>query len=128
MQQRILVVDDSETVLAVARNALETAGFQVVTALDATDADQYLFGRDRPDLIVLDIMLPGIEGHTKARMLKANEQTRDIPILLLSSKPEEHIRRMVKESGADGYFRKPFTDGEVVTKVTEKLQAKKDLG
>jgi two-component system, OmpR family, alkaline phosphatase synthesis response regulator PhoP len=124
MGKRILVVDDSETVLAVARDILERAGFEIVTALDAHDADQYIFCQDKPDLIVLDIMLPGLEGHTKAKALKANELTRNIPVLLLSSKPEDHVRRLVYESGADGYVRKPFTDEEIVTKIKEKLQEK----
>jgi DNA-binding response OmpR family regulator len=117
MQKKILVVDDSETVLAFARNALETAGFKVVTALDAHDADQFIFCENKPDLVVFDIMLPGVEGHTKTKMLKANALTRNLKILLLSSKPEEHVRRLVSESGADGYIRKPFTDQDIVTKV-----------
>ena len=124
MRKRILVVDDSETVLAVARDVLERAGFDVVTALDAHEADQYIFCQDKPDLIVLDIMLPGLEGHTKAKALKANELTRNIPILLLSSKPEDHLRRLVNESGADGYLRKPFTDEDMVTKIKENLLEK----
>jgi len=121
MQKRILVVDDSETVLAMACDALKRGGFEVVTALDAHEADQYIFCQDKPDLIVLDIMLPGLEGHAKAKALKANELARNIPILLLSSKPEDHVRRLVMESGADGYLRKPFTDQEIVTKIKEKL-------
>ena len=103
MRKRILVVDDSETVLAVARDVLERAGFDVVSALDAHEADQYIFCQDKPDLIVLDIMLPGLEGHTKAKAL------------------EDHVRRLVYESGADGYLRKPFTDEEIVAKIKEKL-------
>ena len=121
MRKRILVVDDSETVLAVARDALERAEFDVVTALDAHEADQYIFGEVKPDLIVLDIMLPGLEGHAKAKALKAHERARNIPILLLSSKPEDHVRRLVMESGADGYLRKPFTQQEIITKIQEKL-------
>jgi len=121
MGKRILVVDDSETVLAVARDVLERAGFDVVSALDAHEADQYIFCQDKPDLIVMDIMLPGLEGHTKAKALKANEHARNIPILLLSSKPEDHLRRLVHESGADGYLRKPFTDEDIVAKIKEKL-------
>lgn len=120
-RRRVLVVDDSETVLAVAREALEEGGFEVVAALDAHEADQYIFCQDKPDLIVMDIMLPGLEGDKKAKNLKANELTRNIPILLLSSKPEEHVRRLVKESGADGYIRKPFSDRDLVVKIKETL-------
>jgi CheY-like chemotaxis protein len=123
-KKRILVVDDSETVLAVTRDALENAGFSAVGALDADDADKYIFSQDRPDLIVMDVMLPVLDGDKKARMLKENELTRDIPILLLSSKPENELRQMVRETGTDGFIRKPFTEQEMVRKIEEMLREK----
>lgn len=121
MKKRVLVVDDSETVLAVTHEALENAGFEAFGALDAADADKYIFGALRPDLVVMDVMLPGLDGDKKARMLKESELTRDIPILLLSSKPEEEMRRLTQESGAEGYVHKPFTDTELVAKIKETL-------
>jgi DNA-binding response OmpR family regulator len=124
-RKRILVVDDSETVLAVTRDALENAGFSAVGALDADEADRYIFSQDRPDLIVMDVMLPVLNGDKKARMLKENELTRDIPILLLSSQPENELRNMVRESGTDGFIRKPFTDREMVSKIEETLREKR---
>jgi len=129
MKKRILVVDDTEIVLAVTGEALEKAGFEPFGALDADDADQYIFSDRRPDLIVMDVMLPVLDGDKKARMLKENDLTRDIPILLLSSKPEEEMRRLVKESGSQGYIHKPFTDRELVEKIVEVLyeSAKKKI-
>jgi two-component system, OmpR family, alkaline phosphatase synthesis response regulator PhoP len=122
-RQKILVVDDSEIVLTMAREALEGAGFQVLSAASTSEADPLISGETRPDLIILDVMLPTLDGDKKAKMLKAAERTRDIPILLISSKPEDELRRRVKESGADGYIRKPFTVQGIVDRVREAIAA-----
>lgn len=128
MGKRILVVDDSEIVLAMARDALEEGGFEVVTVPSAKEADKYIFGRDKPDLVILDVMLPMLDGDKKAKMLKENEIARNIPILLLSSKPEDELQRLVNESGADGFIRKPFTSRQLVTKVQETMREKPVAG
>ena len=67
MKKRILVVDDTEIVLAVTREALEKAGFEAFGAVDTGDADQYIFSDRRPDLIVMDVMLPGLDGDKKSQ-------------------------------------------------------------
>lgn len=82
------------------------------------------YGRNRPDLILLDVMLPVIDGAKKARMLKEKELTRGIPILLISSKPEDELRRLVTESGADGYIRKPFSERQVLERVNGMIRRK----
>ncbi len=123
-KRRILVVDDSEIVLEMAREALEEGGFAVCTALDDSAADLYIFGNERPDLIILDVMLQGLDGDKKARMLKENKDTRDIPVLLLSSKSEDNLRYLVKQSKADGYIRKPFGHRQLVDIVNGYLQSK----
>lgn len=123
VQKRVLVVDDSEIVLDMARQALEEGGFEVVTATSAMEANEYIFCENRPALIILDVMLPMLDGDKKAKMLKENELTRDIPILLLSSKPENELRWLVQESGAEGFLRKPFTKRLMVAKVEETIRA-----
>ncbi len=123
-KQTVLVVDDSEIVLAMAREALEAGGFDVVTSLNAKGADNYIFSQDKPDLIILDVMLPILEGDKKAKMLKENELSKGIPILLLSSKPEDEMRRLVKESGADGFIRKPFARAQMVETVEKTIREK----
>lgn len=128
MKKRILVVDDSEIVLDMARDALEEGGFEVVTAVNAKEADKYIFCPDKPDLIILDVMLPILDGDKKAKQLKENEVTRGIPILLLSSKQEDELRWRVQESGADGFIRKPFGHRQLVAKVEETLRAKPAAG
>jgi DNA-binding response OmpR family regulator len=121
MKKRILVVDDSPIALAMAREALEEGGFEVVTALDTKEADTCIYSKNRPDLVILDVMLPMLDGDKKAKMLKGNELTKDIPILLLSSKPEEELGLLVNESGADGFIRKPFGHRQMVAKVEDTL-------
>ena len=122
MKKRILVVDDSEIVLEMARDALEEGGFEVVTALNAREADKHIFCSDKPDVIILDVMLPVLDGDKKAKQLKDNELTRGIPVLLLSSKPEDELSRLVQESGADGFIRKPFAHGQLVEKIEKTLR------
>jgi DNA-binding response OmpR family regulator len=124
MKKRILVVDDSEVVRAMAINALERGGFDVITASNGIEANRYLFRKDRPDVIVLDVMIPLLHGDKIAKVIKENKHTRDIPILLLSSKPADELRRMVIDSGADGFIQKPFTSKIIVEKVCETMRLK----
>lgn len=115
--KRVLVVDDSEVVLAMARSALEKKGFNVVTACNGMDANRHLFGHDQPDIIVLDVMIPLLKGDKVAKLIKENKHIKNLPILLISSKPEDELRRMAAESGADGFLQKPFSDQALVDKV-----------
>jgi DNA-binding response OmpR family regulator len=124
MKKRVLVVDDSPIALAMAREALEEGGFEVITALDAKEADTCIYGNNRPDLVILDVMLPMLDGDKKAKLLKGNELTSDIPILLMSSKPEEELCLLVHESGADGFIRKPFGHQQIVARVEDTLREK----
>jgi DNA-binding response OmpR family regulator len=116
-KQRILIVDDSELVLTMARDALEEAGFEVFTATNGIEANSYIFSPNKPDLIILDVMLPMLDGNKKAKLLREKDFSRDIPIVLLSSKSEEELQRLVSEAGVDGYIRKPFTSAAIVASV-----------
>jgi two-component system, OmpR family, alkaline phosphatase synthesis response regulator PhoP len=120
-QKRILIVDDSELVLIMARDALEAAGYEVFTAGSGIEANSYIFSPRKPDLIILDVMLPMLDGNKKAKLLREKEFSREIPILLLSSKSEEELRHMVAESEANGFIRKPFTSEGIVARVKEAL-------
>jgi len=120
-KQRILIVDDSELVLVMARDALEEAGYEVFTATNGIEANSYIFSVKKPDLIILDVMLPMLDGNKKAKLLREKEYSRAIPILLLSSKSEDELRHLTAESGADGFIRKPFTSSGIVESVREYL-------
>lgn len=121
-KQKILVVDDSELVLAMARDALEEAGFEVFTAANGIEANSVIFSRNKPDLIILDVMLPMLDGNKKAKLLKEKDFSKEIPIVLLSSKSEEELRRLVEDAGGEGYIRKPFTPWQIVTTVRKVLE------
>ena len=121
-KQRILIVDDSELVLVMARDALEEAGYEVFTATNGIEANSYIFSVNKPDLIILDVMLPMLDGNKKAKLLREKEYSREIPILLLSSKSEDELRRLTADAGADGFIRKPFTSDGLVERVREYLE------
>ena len=122
MKKKILVVDDSEVVRSMARDALEQKGYDVITASNGIEANRYLFRQDKPDVIVLDVMIPMLNGDKIAKLIRDNKHTMNIPILLLSSKPEEELQRLVIESGADGFIQKPFSSQTMVGKVNETIR------
>jgi len=117
LKEKILIIDDSELVLAMAKDALDQAGYQVVTATNGIEANRFIFSKDKPDLIIMDIMMPMLDGNKKAKLLKENEVSRDIPILLLSSKSEAEMRELAVEAGANGYILKPFTPAQITETV-----------
>ena len=124
-RKKIVIIDDSELVLAMVRDVLEEAGFEVVTATNGIEANRQIFNEKKPDLIILDVMMPLLEGGKKAKLLKGTEYTNTIPILYLSSKPKEELARLVEETGAEGYVCKPFTDPGLLAAV-EKALARAD--
>lgn len=119
MSKRVLVVDDSEIVLEKAGEALVAKGYEVFTASSAQDADRFIYSDCRPDVIIMDVMMPLLDGDRKTRMLKDDDSTSNIPVLLLSSKSEEELSQLVSESGADGFIRKPFTFREMTERIQE---------
>ncbi|MEV4509569.1 response regulator transcription factor [Dactylosporangium sp. NPDC049525] len=119
MGQRVLVVDDDPTVSDVVRRYLEREGFTVELAGDGQQAlDAY--GADRPDLVVLDLMLPGIDGLEVCRRLR--EQDRALPVIMLTALGEESDRVLGLEIGADDYITKPFSPRELVLRVQSVLR------
>jgi len=111
--QRILVVDDEESILKVVDYALTEEGFEVHTAADAATAEA-MFDKVSPALVILDVMLPGKSGIDIARDLRAHS---DVPIIMLSARAEEVDRIIGLEMGADDYVTKPFSPRELVSRV-----------
>jgi len=116
MPQTVLVVDDERDIVELVRYNLAQAGFRVVSASDGRQALD-VARRERPDLIVLDLMLPLLPGAEVARLLKQDEATRDTPILMLTARGEEVDRIVGFELGADDYVVKPFSPRELVLRV-----------
>lgn len=116
MSQTVLVVDDERDIVELLRYNLTQAGYRVVSAADGRQALD-LARSARPDLIVLDLMLPGVPGTEVARILKQDEKTRPIPIIMLTARGEEVDRVVGFELGADDYVVKPFSPRELVLRV-----------
>jgi two-component system, cell cycle response regulator DivK len=117
----ILIVDDNPTNLKLVRVVLEEAGFQVRGAIDANDALGVL--RDfRPRLILMDIQLPGMDGLTLTRLLKANPALHDILIVGLTAFAMKGDEERIREAGCDGYLAKPVNTRELPGVVTAFLQ------
>lgn len=123
MAYKILIIDDSELVLAMASDALQAAGYEVFTATNGIEANSYIFSTtNRPDLILLDIMMPLLDGNKKAKILKQQDHSHDIPIMFISSKGEDELTQLVAEAGADGFICKPFTPQSIVSGVKKILK------
>ena len=120
-KKKILIVDDSDLVLEMARDALEEAGYTVFTACDGVEANDYIFSRNKLDLIIFDIMLPFLDGDKKAKLLREKDAGKQIPILFMSSKSEEELSRLTAEAGVNGFIQKPFTSAGIVAIVRDFL-------
>ena len=114
----VLVVDDERRIAQIARDYLEHAGFTVVVAADGAKALDLARSR-RPDLIVLDLALPVIDGLDVARVLRRES---DVPIIMLTARVEESDRIAGLEIGADDYITKPFSPRELVARVKAVLR------
>lgn len=118
MAQTILVVDDEARIVKLVRDYLERAGFDVIAAPDG-EAALRLARRQQPDLIVLDLMLPGVDGLDVCRRLRREG---GVPIIMLTARVEEADRIVGLELGADDYVTKPFSPGELVARVRATLR------
>ncbi|MBA3872187.1 MAG: response regulator transcription factor [Anaerolineae bacterium] len=115
MAHRILVVDDDQQIVRLVRSYLEQAGMTVLMAYDGESA-MHTIKKERPDLIILDVMLPGHNGFSITRWLRADSHLSDIPILMLTAKVEDTDKISGLELGADDYLTKPFNPLEVVAR------------
>ena len=119
--QRILVVEDEPDIVALVAYHLAKAGYRVSTAGTGTDA-LAMARAERPSLIVLDLMLPGLSGFDVLEQLRSEEATRDIAVLMLTARREEPDRIRGLSLGADDYLTKPFSPQELVLRVTAILR------
>ena len=121
MKPLILVVEDEQALVTLLRYNFEAAGYEVATALDGDEALLAVAER-RPDLIVLDWMLPSISGLEVCRQLRRKAETRDVPVIMLTARGEEGDRVRGLDSGADDYVTKPFSPTELVARVRAVLR------
>jgi len=122
LAKRVLIVDDSELVLTMARDALEKQGYEVHTASSGIEANRIIFTPGKkPDLILLDLMMPMLNGDKVYEFFKQSELSRDIPVAIISSVNEEELKELVKKTGACGYIKKPFKPLELAREVKKFL-------
>ena len=116
MDRTIFIADDELDFVSTLRSRLEFEGYGVTTAADGKDALQRII-HEKPDLILLDIMMPTMNGYQVCRELKGNAETSSIPILMLTAKSQESDKFWGKEAGADAYVTKPFDMDELIAEM-----------
>jgi two-component system alkaline phosphatase synthesis response regulator PhoP len=121
MTQRILVVDDDRDIVRLVRSYLEQSGYEVLVAYDGETA-LHILRRERPDLMLLDLMLPGRDGWGVTRVVRGDEGLAVTPIIMLTARVEDQDRILGLELGADDYVSKPFNPREVVARVRAVLR------
>jgi two-component system phosphate regulon response regulator PhoB len=121
MTAKILVVEDEPAIQELLEFNVKQAGFQVLRAEDADSAWRQIRG-NRPDMILLDWMLPNTSGVVLAKQLRADAATKDIPIIMLTARGDERDKVLGLESGADDYITKPFSPRELMARIRAVLR------
>ena len=114
MPKRILAVDDEKHIVRLVQINLQKEGYEVVTATNGREALEAV-AASRPDLIVMDVMMPELDGFGALQQLKDNPQTADIPVIMLTAKAQDADVFKGWQSGADLYLTKPFNPSELLT-------------
>ncbi len=121
MSQRILVVDDDRQIVRLIRSYLEQNGYETLAAYEGNEA-LHLIRAEKPDLVVLDLMLPGVDGWEITRIVRGDPAISALPIIMLTARVEDTDRIVGLEMGADDYIPKPFNPREVVARVRAVLR------
>ena len=121
IQKKILLIDDEEDMRKLLKIRFEQENFNVVTADDG-DIGAKTAEQEVPDLILLDIMMPKMDGFSCLKEIRKLPKTKDIPVLMLSGKEEEKVRDLFAFQKISGYIEKPFELDDIVTKVKEVLK------
>ena len=120
-QKIILVVDDEPDIALALKDRLEMEGYQIITAADGMEALEKL-AETEPALILMDVMMPRMNGFQACRKIKSTTEWSKIPVILLTAKSQESDKYWGKESGCDDYVMKPFEMDEIVGKISRCLQ------
>jgi two-component system alkaline phosphatase synthesis response regulator PhoP len=120
-KKKILVVDDEQDIVTLIKSRLELSGYEVIAAYDGNEGLEKA-RKEKPDMVILDIMLPKIDGFQVCRMLKFDSDYKNIPVMLFSARAGEHDKATGEEAGADAYLVKPFDSNVLIAKVKELLK------
>jgi len=124
---RILLVDDEPSIVKMVGKRLEVEGFDVVVALDGQEGLTKA-QTEQPDLIILDLMLPKLNGYEVCTMLKQDTRFQKIPIMMFTAKAQDKDEKLGMECGANAYVRKPFRAQELLEKIRSLLAASSPPG
>ena len=127
MAKKILIADDDTTSLNLVAAHLRDSGYQVVTASDGQEALRRAKS-EVPDLVILDLMLPKMDGYRVCRFLKSDDNYRNIPILIFTSRLDSKIHGESLGAGADAYLTKPFQPAKLLSAVKELLAKSPETG
>ena len=119
-RKKILLVDDADTILMMERMILNKGGYDLITAKDGQEAVAKAVA-ERPDLILMDVVMPRMNGFEACKQLKKQDETKTIPIVMITTRGEEENVETGYESGCDDYITKPLNGLEVLTKVKNYL-------
>lgn len=125
MNQRILVVDDDKHIVRLVGSYLEKGGYQVLTAYDGATALR-IIRAERPDLVVLDLMLPDQDGWELTRLVRSEASTASLPIIMLTAQVEDADKIVGLELGADDYVTKPFNPRELLARIRAVIRRSSD--
>lgn len=120
-QKRILIADDEEDVVTTLQFTLKKEGYECLTAYDGKEALDKAKS-ENPDLIILDIMMPKMNGYKVSRLLKFDKKYKHIPIIMLTARTQEKDRMLGEETGADMYVTKPFEMDDLVNTIRNILK------
>ncbi|MCD4783185.1 MAG: response regulator [Candidatus Eremiobacteraeota bacterium] len=115
-----MIVDDEAHIVELVRVCLEDSNYDIIEAYDGQEAVNKA-QEDHPDLILLDIMLPNMDGYEVCKILKDSDETKEIPIVMLTAKGQEVDKVKGFQAGADAYMTKPFSPLRLLTELEEKL-------
>ena len=118
MSKKILLVDDDKEIVTLMQKSIKAAGFQVAVAQNAKSAMEVV-EEGNVDLLVLDIMMPGLDGTKLCWVLKEGTKYQDIPIIIVSGKAKQDVKKLANEVGAEAYIPKPFEPQELLSKINE---------
>lgn len=120
-RKRILFIEDEKDMMEMLTFRLEAAGFEVIQAYDGQEGLDKAYAQN-PDLILLDLMLPKVEGYKVCQQLKSDEKYKRIPIAILTARASEKEKKLGYECGAEAYIAKPFEPEELMDKIKELLK------
>ena len=120
-KKKILVIEDEAQLVKAIEIRLKEADYQVLTAYDGVEGLEKA-RKEKPDLIILDLMLPKLDGYEVCRMLKFDEKYKNVPIIILTARAQEADEKLGYKTGADAYISKPFQYEVVLAKIKELLK------